>query len=1485
MMGRRRLVVLVSALLMIALGAAVVGGLVAATQGARGRDWIRRVVQVQLDRAVNGTVHLGTMSGSFITDLRLDSLEIRELSGDLFLATGPIALTFDPRDILDGRFFVRSAVIERPRARLRRDAAGVWGHQRLFASANGEVARPRSRASFGSVLVIEHVQVVDGDIEVTLPLARPDTLGRKTFTYKWHRLAAEAPRVRLAYPDSNGVVIDLAHVNVDEDTPPFDFRSARGQLRFLGESLFISLPHFELPGSVGRAEGKVWWGGNLPTRYRIHVESDSVALADVAWINGSLPTEGGGRMWLDIRNARDIPTALEYAISKMDVRAHDSRIRGRMTWVVGGPAVLLRDVDLEGVPLDFKLIERFTQAPLPYPFAGQIAGRLRASGGPLDRFVIEDVTMRWMDGNVPGAETRGRGQGVLDILDPANTIFRAFDLALGQLDLRTLQFLNPDFPKLNGFIAGTARLDSSWMDLRFSNADIVHRDGEGTESRLRGSGRLTTGEVMSYELDAQAAPLAFTTLAQSFTSIPLRGDWTGPLKVRGTISDLALETNLEGDAGRIEATLRLDSEAPAYRITGNARTVALDPRTALDDARAPSGELTARFTMNVSGDSLADLQGTAEIALDRSSLDGVRIFAGDARLRFSDGVAFLDTVQVEATALALSGAGALGLHAGRRDSVLFQVRLDSLGGLRRWLAEAPEDSLAGQATLTGTAIGWVRDFGLYAQLEGSGLLTGAARIGRLTGSADLSRLPTKPTGTLTLAADTLLASGFSIRRAFGRATMDGEGNTRFGLQMTGESGADARATATFARHGERLDVLLDSATLTTELQRWTLATPSAISNGPDGFSVDSFVLVGSTGSSLRFAGAAPSSDPMTLTVAARQVPVEDLAELLQVSGRQRGLVDADVAISGTRAAPQLEARASLNNGLVAGLRLDSLRATARTESDALAFTAALGGVLAPSLRAEGTIPFRLGFDAAGSGMRDEGPVRVTISGDSISLGVFDAITRRANGNAGTFALNLGVGGTWRRPRLDGAMQVANGNVQFETLGNARFRSLTADIVFVGDSIDIRRLSATTSSGGRDGHASASGWIAVTDLKDPHFDVSVRANAFNIYNVPNVADVDISDSIRVSGSLRNPTLRGSLTADRAIISIPELAAKDVIALEERDGFGIVDTTKFLADGYRPRQSTEFEQNLTVRNVPIRMGRDVWIRSEEANINLGGAISITKGQLLRGGADGESQLALTGSLQTLRGTYRLNLGPVQRTFEVEAGAVRFFGDPDPLSAGLDINALHTVRQYSKQGSQPDVRVRVHLGGTLLQPTAALSTPDSSRVKNADLISYLVTGGPSFEIAGQETGYYTNTALTVVLSSFGSVLGGKLAGGVCDDAQVSTSGAALEGKIGEFSNSVLSGTRLNCAKQVGEKTFVRLDAGLCQVGQLFTQESADPRAFAEAIGIKLDYILRPGLTLSGGVEPPTSAVLCSQNVSARGFVPTPQQFGVDLFRAWRF
>ena len=164
----------------------------------------------------------------------------------------------------------------------------------------------------------------------------------------------------------------------------------------------------------------------------------------------------------------------------------------------------------------------------------------------------------------------------------------------------------------------------------------------------------------------------------------------------------------------------------------------------------------------------------------------------------------------------------------------------------------------------------------------------------------------------------------------------------------------------------------------------------------------------------------------------------------------------------------------------------------------------------------------------------------------------------------------------------------------------------------------------------------------------------------------------------------------------------------------------------------------------------------------------------------------------------------------------------------------------------------------------------------------MSYLATGQPSNQIGGAN-GDYTSTAINVFLNS-----GFQFnAGGVCDDAQFSAGGFDPSGRIRDVSGGILSGARINCARQIGERVLIHLDYGLCHVGQLVGGGSGsnDALSYADAIGVKIDYQLSSSLTLSGGVEPPTSAVLCTNDASARGFAPTPRQFGIDLFRVWRF
>lgn len=1489
-MNRRALVALVSAVLMLGIGAAAIGGLVVATQSEGGREWIRRLAEAQLERAFRGKVHLGTLSGSFLTDLRTDSLLVTDVNDSVFVATGPLRVTFDPRDLADGRIILRSLDVQRPFVAIRRETGGAWTHEKIFPrrAVRREIRR---RTAFGAVFVIEQTSVREGVVALLLPWA-PDSAPRdvRTRAWRWTNLALDVPRARLAFPGSSEMQFTIARLNVDESDPPFEFRDVAGDVRLRRDTLLVNLSNFALPGSQGRAAGRVTWGSGEPARYAFRIDTDSMALADVAWINPAIPTEGGGKMRLDIRNDPRDHQLVEYVITQMDVRSHTSRLGGQMTWGVKGRDVTLRNVDLDFAPLSVELIERFSQGPLPIPLRGRLVGRLRGSGGPLTAFVVDNAAVTFFDANVPGTRAQLSARGTVDISNPAYPVFLGVNMNIGRFDLRSAQALNPSLPKLNGVLSGTARLDSVWGDLRLSNADLTHRDGNGPASRLLMRARLSWDDVapLRWDLEGDALPLSFSTLALSFPALPLHGEYEGPIRTSGTADDLTLAAALAGPAGRFETDLRLDNALPSYRVVGRLDLQTLNPRILLDDARVPDGEVNGRVTADIGFEELADLRGNVDVDIERSTLNGVRIFAGNARLTFGGGLARLDTLALETSAVDVGAAGTLGLAEGMSDTVYLRVRMDSLGGLRGLLNRPAADSLSGAARLDARIHGWIRDFAVDATATATNLRFDANTAQQVSAQSQLRGFPAAPSGRLFLNGDTVVASGLRLQSLRTTATLAGNDTGGLQLRATGAGGTQLWLGGTLAFRGDSTLIHADSLRLQTALHAWQLQAPASLFASSGGFRLDTISLVASEQSRIVFAGGIPSEGPIDFSLRGRDVPMLDVAELLQVKDLGSGRFDVSGQLSGTRSAPAFDAEGELRSGLIGGVRLDTLRTRIRAVSDRVDLRFALGAAQRPRLTAEAALPLRLNFNGAGIGMNEAGPVSGRITADSLDLRMFERLTG-SNGTAGgLMQVGLDVSGTWARPRADGAIRVRNGVLSPAALGDVVWQGVQAEIGFVGDSVAIRSVTAnsTPQAQARAGSASLAGWIALADFENPRMDLRLNAREFTVYAVPGTADIDLSGDLRLAGAWRAATLSGALTADRAIIGIPELASKDVISLEGPDRFGIQDTI-ILVDATRAAGAPPaFIENLTISNVPVRMGRDVWIRSSEANINLGGEVSVTRGRILRGPNTGQVQLAVTGPLATVRGTYRLNLGPVQRTFTVEQGEIRFFGEPE-LNPTLNVSALHTVRQYSEGGVRPDVRVRVHLGGTLRQPTAELSTPDSLRVTNADLISYLVTGGPSYEIA--RDGNVTSTAARVLLGSFGSVLGGKVAGGLCDDAQLTTAGLdAYQGGVRDVGGSILSGSRFNCAKQVGERAFVRLDAGLCGVGQFVSQNSGgNPLSLGDALGVKLDYLLGGGFSASIGVEPPTSATLCNSDAtnSARGFVPTPRQLGLDLFRAWRF
>ncbi|HVH08654.1 MAG TPA: translocation/assembly module TamB domain-containing protein, partial [Gemmatimonadales bacterium] len=265
------------------------------------------------------------------------------------------------------------------------------------------------------------------------------------------------------------------------------------------------------------------------------------------------------------------------------------------------------------------------------------------------------------------------------------------------------------------------------------------------------------------------------------------------------------------------------------------------------------------------------------------------------------------------------------------------------------------------------------------------------------------------------------------------------------------------------------------------------------------------------------------------------------------------------------------------------------------------------------------------------------------------------------------------------------------------------------------------------------------------------------------------------------------------------------------------------------------------------------------SNEANIQLAGAVHLTKRR---------NQYLINGTLQAVRGTYRLKVGPVSREFLVAQGTVHYFGTPDQ-DAALDIQAKHIVHPVPIAGdpiSTEDVTVVAHITGTLLVPKVTLEAEKQQDLSQTELISYLLFGKRSVDLGGDQAVFADPRA---AVQSALSLLSGEIeqtivSGGVpVDYVEIRP---AVSTAVGQSGSPL--GLQLAVGRQLGPKTFLVVNAGFCGVS---------PRT----PGISLQFRVSPEWRTEASFEP---ILLCDPlNPNLSTYVP--RQVGLDLFWERRY
>jgi translocation and assembly module TamB len=1177
-----------------------------------------------------------------------------------------------------------------------------------------------------------------------------------------------------------------------------------------------------------------------------------------------------------------------------------------MTFAVGGPVLVVKDVNLQANPANLRVLRTLNGKPFPYDWQGELRGVVRARGGPVNRFVVDDARLVFYDSNVPGAVSRFSGRGELDILFPAYTVFRGFTTEVAKLDLRTLQYVNPDFPRLGGTVSGRAVLDSSWLDVRFRNAEMTHNDGPDLPSRFTGSGRVTLGdEFLTYDVDINAAPLSFTTLARSYPAIIIRGPHDGRIKVQGTLNNLVVTSNLAGAGGRFAVDGTFDMYPPRLSARASLNVTNLDLRTLLARDKLPHTELNGSVIAAVAGDSLANFNGTLGVELQRSLIDRLVVSDSRARLVLADGRMRVDTLALHSSAAAVAATGAIGLTASVSDSMRIVVNMDSLGGLRRYLRarkrpnvegvlprttvaqadleETIRDSLAGAARIDIMLRGSLDQLAASGTVDGRAFFVYGDKVERATGSFQLEDILELPSGQLALRLDTVSIAGIKLDSLSAGITMLDLDHMRFRLATLSGNGPTAMAAGSILRNADTTAITLDSVSLRIGRSRWILPAPAGVRTTPAGLELVNFRLRNNTGGWLELGGSLPLKHEVRFVVRADSVPLADLGTLAQMPAPLGGLGKLQWEIAGHREDPRMRVVAELRDVRYSGVNLERVEMRGTYADKRLVDTLILYRGGKPVLTADASLPVDLALLPVDDRLLGDS-LSGSIRADSVELAVIEAFTPILQRSFGTLNTNVRLGGTVRRPLATGSIAITNGASTLMSAG-VRLERINADIKLEGDIARIERL--TMQSGPERGDtASLTGFVSFKRFENPEFGLSFAARSFRIIGRRSIADLQVTtpnrSPITLEGEFRRARLTGSLVIERGTIFIPELAEKRLTDLSDPN-LALISDTAYAVRALLPDAPSELVENLQLQGVKIRIGDDVWIRSAEANIKLSGEVDVTRTHDPRAG--GEARLALFGTLNADRGTYRLNLGIVQRVFDLENGTIRFFGDAD-LNPTMDINALHVVRQAS---NKQDIRIRVHLGGTLLPPPGpelAFSSADGYRIDQPQLLSYLITGAPTFETAETEDETVTEKAVGVALRSAGGYLSSRLSGALgLDVVQVQTSGGTgllRSRQAGSAGLEYLRNTRIGVGKQLNERLFVSANTGLCK----FDVSRLNSSEYLQSVGVKVDYRLPKDLVVSAGTEPEASALICTAgNEQLRGFIATPRQWGFDLTKTWKF
>lgn len=1436
-----RHVVRVLVLLVVGVIASLVGVIVALTVTPPGRALLARNVSHQLETLLRGQVLVGGIEGSFLRDLVLTNVVVRDTSGVLLVSLPVVRVSYLIPNFLAKRFILETLEVDNPIINLVRHSSGRWNYEEVLRLSEG----PPGKKSVPPLIEFRNMKLKDGMLSLAYPWPtgnlRPgqrdsqvaavraipgrmvqDTPEGTKRVMAFSNLTTAIRRLRISTPDRLPVLAVIDTLNADASEPQLQLRQLQGTIQQQGDSLQFWLTRAALPGTQATAEGMVSWPRDT-IMWDFRADASKVDLVDLRFISPEFPAMTG--------HANIVARSLSgrhtnYTLTDLVLTDGPQRIEGRLVAEVDAVDGLgVRGLNLRFTELNLDKVRPYIDS---LPFIGLISGPVQADGDLNDIAAKGDIV--FTDLAVPGRPTTTLSFGGRLQTGSGDLVFSKVAIARSDIDLRTVRNLAPAVD-LDGRLYAVGSLDGPIKNATFSGT-ARHKDGERPESIVDGMMRLDSrGDSIRVSADVTLAPLAFDGIRGTFTGIPMQGSINGHLKLEGPFERLFVDMDIEGEIGAIKGSGTVTVLPPRFAadtLNLDFQHVDLQALTGREGRTSLDGRIEATGVI----DTLVAPEGTVHLVLAPGVFRGVRLDTLVTRLAVHDSVLTVDTVWATGSGLILAGAGTVGWaspHSGTMDLALEADSLAELDSLAQELTGFRRDTLPGWHSLNGV-------LRVRAQLAGSLDSLQASGEGSLKAFAfDRFRANTltmsgtwlggaRPSLTMTAALDSFSRGDQYVRDV--TLALSGPADS-VNWTLSGDDGGLVEIAGTgraWADSGLR-SLAIDTLSLGLPSRAWRLLAPSTITLADSSVLVSPFRLQGTDGSGfISIAGNVPWTGDGNLDVEGLGLSMRDLSALAQFdTAGIGGWLGFRVHMAGTRSAPTMEGTIGMEDARMGDTRGPMAQGVFTYAEQRLDGGLLLYRTGSPVMQMRYSLP----LDLALTGVKERtvpGPLSIQATADSVDLGVIEPLTSAVRHVTGLLNADVKIGGTWDEPALGGFLEVKDGALTMDGL-NVPLTAMNGRAEFRGDSILLPTLTVQSSKGS----ATLSGNVRLERLTRPILNLLARLDRFRAIDQRDFLVLIASGRLALQGPLDSLVVSGNITADEGALYFAELLNKRIINLEDPENLAFVDTTLVRRRGLGSDLMSRVLESVRVRDFNLTVGDDFWLRSSEANIQLDGKLRVEKRR---------SQYRLDGTLHAVRGTYRLSPIPgFTRDFEVVRGDVRYFGTTD-LNAQLDIQARHVVRTTKGQ----ELPVIALVTGTLFDPKLKLESTQRPPLSELDIVSYLVTGSAASEATAQggaqaalvanAYSYALSAGATVLEQTIGQQLG-------MDMLQIRP---VVSG--GGQGQSLTTAFALNAGWQVGRKVFLTLNAGFCPS----SLSQFDYRNF----GAGIEWRVSPEWKIQGVVEP---------------------------------